>query len=259
MKVSMERLEKLEKKPERQKLTRLQIFLYAFAAVAFLGGAGALGYPYLADYVNNLHTSRMYTEYMEEMQSMDLGQAEAMMDKARAWNQELLFNGGRFFEGGIDMEQYQSILDTTGTGIMGYVEVPKINIRLPVYHTTEESVLQIAVGHMEGSSFPIGEKGTHAILSGHNGLISASIFTELEKLEQGDKFSVTVLGNKLEYVVKEINVVLPSNFEYFDIDPERDLVTLMTCTPFGVNSHRLLVKGERVDYSLPENRIKIRF
>lgn len=259
MKVSMERLHQMEKKPERQKLTRLQIFLYAFAAVAFLGGAGALGYPYFADYVNNLHTSRMYTEYMEDMRSMDVGQAEAMMDEARAWNQGLISNGGRFFEGGVDMERYQSILDTTGTGIMGYVEIPKINIRLPVYHTTEESVLQIAVGHMEGSSFPIGEKGTHAILSGHNGLISASIFTELEKLEQGDKFSVTVLGNKLEYVVKEINVVLPSNFEHFDIDPERDLVTLMTCTPFGVNSHRLLVKGERVDYSLPENRIKIRF
>ena len=137
--------------------------------------------------------------------------------------------------------------------------MPDIDVRLPVYHTTEESVLQIAVGHMEGSSFPIGEKGAHAVLSGHNGLISASIFTELEKLDTGDKFYVTVLGNRLEYVVDEINVVLPDDFNYFDIDPDKDYVTLVTCTPFGVNSHRLLVRGERVDYSLEENRIKIRF
>lgn len=256
MKVNMEQLK--DEKP-KHKLTMLQRVLYTFAAVTFLIGISALGYPYISDYINNLHTSRMYSDYMETMRNMDNSKIEEMMDEAREFNQGLLYNSSRWLPDGIDRDRYLSILDTTGTGIIGYVEVPDIDVRLPVYHTTEESVLQIAVGHMEGSSFPIGEKGSHAILSGHNGLISASIFTELEKLNTGDKFYVTVLGNRLEYVVDEINVVLPDDFNYFDIDPDKDYVTLVTCTPFGVNSHRLLVRGERVDYSLEENRIKIRF
>lgn len=256
MKVDIEKLDNGRKKNGTDWFRRI---LYTFAAAMFILGVSALGYPYLSEYINELHTSRMYSDYMETVRSMDTGKIDEMFDAAREWNGELLHNNLRWMEKGVDLARYKEILDTTGTGIIGYVEIPDINVRLPVYHTTDESVLQIAVGHMEGSSFPIGEKGMHAVLSGHNGLISNAIFTELEKLEKGDKFYITVLGNKLEYVVSEINVVLPDDFNYFHIDPERDLVTLVTCTPFGVNSHRLLVTGERVDYSLEENRIKIRF
>lgn len=255
MKVDIEKLDNGRARPGKDWFRRI---LYTFAAAMFIIGVSALGYPYLSEYVNELHTSRMYSDYMETVRSMDNGRIDEMFGEAREWNGELLHNSSRWLDG-IDLARYNSILDTTGTGIIGYVEIPKINVRLPVYHTTDESVLQIAVGHMEGSSFPTGEKGTHAVLSGHNGLISSAIFTELEKLEADDRFYVTVLGNKLEYVVCDINVVLPDDFNYFHIDPDRDLVTLVTCTPFGVNSHRLLVTGERVDYSLEENRIKVRF
>lgn len=233
--------------------------LYAIAAIAFLGGVAALSYPYVSEYINRLHTSRMYSEYMETVRDMDAGKIDAMFDEAREFNIGLMANGSRWLPGGIDKDRYNAILDTTGTGIIGYVDIPKIHIRLPVYHGTAESVLQIAVGHVEGSSFPIGEAGTHAVLSGHNGLMSSSIFTELEKLKTGDMFSVTVLGSRLDYEVSGTNVVLPDDFNYFGISPDKDLVTLMTCTPFGVNSHRLLVHGERVDYGLGKNRIKIRF
>lgn len=245
--------------PGKKKPDRVLLVLYILTGFLILLGAGAIGYPYLADYVNNLHTSRMYAEYMESVRDLNPKEAEAMLDAARIWNEELESNHARFSDSGVDRDRYLAILDTTGTGILGYVEIPKINVRLPVYHTTDEGVLQIAVGHMEGTSFPIGMTGAHAVLSGHNGLISSSIFTELSKLETEDRFFVNVLGNKLEYEVAEINVVLPDNFKHFDLEPGRDLVTLMTCTPFGVNSHRLLVKGERIDYSRPENRIRIRF
>ena len=152
----------------------------------------------------------------------------------------------RFLPTEEEKKEYNSILDITGTGIMGYVTIPKIDARLPIYHGTDEAVLQIASGHMEGSSFPIGGTSTHAVLTGHTGLPSAMLFTGIDTLEKGDTFTVTVYDDVLTYEVEETNVVLPDNVKNLEIQEGRDLVSLVTCTPYGVNSHRLIVTGTRI-------------
>lgn len=238
---------------------KISSILYGIACATALSGAVALLYPYVSEYINKQHESHLYSEYIDMVRNMDFSKMHQMLSEAKVFNEELLYNNLRFLPDGIGEEYYNSILDTTGTGILGYIEIPKIDIRLPIYHGTSESVLQIAVGHMKGSSFPIGEDGSHAVLSGHNGLMNSNIFTELNKLEVGDKFTIVVLGNKIEYIVDEINVVEPNDFNYFQINKDKEYVTLVTCTPFGVNSHRLLVRGERVDYNIETNRLEVRF
>ena len=142
-------------------------------------------------------------------------------------------------------------------GVMGIVKIPSIRVNLPIYHGTEESVLQTAIGHIEGSSLPIGGESTHAIISGHRGLPSAKLFTDLDKLEEGDYFMITVLDDTYTYEVDQIKIVDPDDFTYLQIEPGQDLVTLVTCTPYGVNTHRLLVRGHRVD-NLPDDFINTR-
>lgn len=163
------------------------------------------------------------------------------------YNNKLQYNSFRFKPTEEEHLKYESILDISGTGIMGYVEIEKIDVKLPIYHGTSDVVLQKAVGHFEGSSFPIGEKGTHAVISGHSGLSNAKMFTDLPKIEIGDTFIITVLGMTMEYKVDRIETVLPDNINYFELDSDNDYVTLVTCTPYGVNSHRLLVRGSRIN------------
>ena len=146
-------------------------------------------------------------------------------------------------------EDYMAALNLLGDGIMGTVEIPKIDVKIPIYHTTSEDVLQLAAGHLEGSSLPVGGKDTHAVISAHRGLPSASLFTDLDLLEIGDHFAIHVLDETLYYEVEEILVVEPEETDTLSVEPGRDLVTLLTCTPYGVNSHRLLVTGYRVDYT----------
>ncbi len=227
-------------------------FIYKFfVAAVILIGIGLLLYPTVADLYNRNHGARIIAGYEKSISELNPVDYQAMLDAAREYNLGLFNKLNRFQPSDDELEIYNQILDVTGTGVMGYVDIPGINTKLPVYHTVEETVLQIAAGHMPGTSFPIGESGTHAVLSGHSGLPSAKLFTNLEKLEIGQAFSMHVLDQIYYYEIRDINTVLPDEMDLLEISSDRDLITLITCTPYGVNSHRLLVTGERVD-EIPE-------
>ena len=178
---------------------------------------------------------------------MDKEEFDRMWAEAEAFNEYLSKKTNRFNLTQEELATYNSILDVTGTGIMGYIDIPSIKISLPIYHGTDESILQIAIGHIAGTSFPIGGEGTHAAVSGHRGLPSARLFTDIDKLQAGDKFLLQMLDRTLTYEVDQIRIVLPQELQDLEIDPYQDYVTLITCTPYGVNTHRLLVRGHRVD------------
>lgn len=216
--------------------------------VIMLAGVGLLVYPTFADWWNSFHQSRAIAGYAEQVSQIDDADYEKMLKDARAYNRKLLEKGdGRFNMTDEEREEYNSILDITGTGIMGYVEIPKINVSLPIYHGTEESILQIAIGHIEGSSLPVGGTGTHCVISGHRGLPSAKLFTDLDQLQEGDIAQITVLDEILTYEIDQIRIVMPNELEELAIDPRKDYLTLVTCTPYGINSHRMLVRGHRID------------
>ncbi|MCR5006756.1 MAG: class C sortase [Clostridiales bacterium] len=220
-----------------------------------LAGVGLLVYPTFSDWWNTMHQSRAIAGYVERISNADQEEIERLWEEAHAYNAELAKKGNRFKVSEEELERYKTVLDVTGTGIMGYIDIPKIDVSLPIYHSTSDEVLQIAVGHMEGTSLPVGGKGTHALLSGHTGLPSAKLFTNIDRLEEGDRFMINVLGRMLTYEVDQIQVVLPMEVEDLDIDPEQDYVTLITCTPYGVNTHRLLVRGRRVEEDTEEQMV----
>ena len=230
-----------------KKRNDVSIFLYALSALCFIVTIVFLLYPTVSNWWNERHSSRAVASYDENVSNLNEEEIERMFNEARQYNQKLQFNGTRFTPTNEEHEKYESILDVSGTGIIGYVEIDKINVKLPIYHGTSDVVLQKAIGHFEGSSFPIGENGTHAVLSGHSGLSSAKMFTDLPKLNIGDEFKVTVLGKEMHYKIDRIETVLPDNLNYFELDSDNDYVTLVTCTPYGVNSHRLLVRGSRLE------------
>lgn len=204
-------------------------------------------YPTVSDFLNSISQSRSIDGYKNDVALMNRQDYEKVFEEARQYNGSLLNNSDRFQPTGVNTEEYNAILDVGGTGIMGYIEIPKINVYLPIYHGVGKNVLEIGVGHIEGSSFPIGGTGTHAILSGHRGLPSSLLFTDLDKIEAGDCFIIRVLDETLTYEVFNIQTVEPSEVEALAIDPDKDLCTLVTCTPYGVNSHRLLVTGARIN------------
>ncbi len=210
-------------------------------------GAILLLYPSVSDYWNSFHQSKAIAVYAETVDSLDEKAIENMLQEAAIYNEALLLKERHWILDEEEYENYKKILDTNGTGVIGSVEIPKINVSLPVYHGTEEEVLQTSIGHIEGSSFPIGGKGNHSVLSGHRGLPSAKLFSNLDELIEGDTFMVRVLGETLVYCVDQIRIVEPHELEELEFDPDRDLCTLVTCTPYGVNSHRLLVRGYRVE------------
>lgn len=216
--------------------------------IVLLGGLGLIGYPSFSNWYNSFHQSRAIEVYSQKVAMIDDKKYEQMLAGAREYNKTLLSRGDdRFNMTDEEREEYDSILDVDGSGIIGTVTIPKINVNLPVYHGTSESVLQIAVGHIEGSSLPVGGKGTHTVLSGHRGLPSAKLFTDLDQLEVGDIFQLTVLDEVLTYEIDQIHIVLPNELQDLEIDPDRDLATLVTCTPYGINSHRMLVRGHRIE------------
>ena len=212
-----------------------------------LTGLSLLLYPTVSDYLKNLSYRRAITDYIANVEPLDDGRSEAMLADARAFNEALAEKGGFVpLLSVAEQKTYDSLLDIDGTGVMGYVSIPKVNISLPVYHGTSDAVLQHGVGHLEGSSLPVGGTGTHAALSAHTGLPSAKLFTNIDQLVLGDSFTVQVLKETLTYEVDQILVVLPDQTEALNIEPGEDYCTLVTCTPYGVNSHRLLVRGRRV-------------
>lgn len=215
--------------------------------LAFLAGLSLLLYPTVSDYWNSLHQSRAITEYAEQVNELDNELYEQLWADARSYNQTLLQNPDRYEMTDEERAEYESLLDVSGTGIIGYIEIPLIGCSLPIYHGTEESVLQIAVGHIEGTSLPVGGAGCHSVLSGHRGLPSAKLFTDLDKLTVGEDFILRILDETLTYEVDQILIVEPYELDALAIDPERDYCTLVTCTPYGINSHRLLVRGHRIE------------
>ena len=214
--------------------------------VVFFVGFSVLLYPTVSDYWNSLHQSQAIATYADSVENMDEQDYEKLWDAAVSYNQKLFQSGHGLGLKDEEKEEYNELLDVSGTGIMSYIEIPKIKCSLPVYHGTDEGVLQIAVGHIEGSSLPVGGLNTHCVLSGHRGLPSAKLFSNLDKLEEGDIFMIRTLDQTLTYEVDQIRIVLPDEVEDLKIEEGKDLCTLVTCTPYGINTHRLLVRGHRV-------------
>lgn len=223
--------------------------------IIFLAGLSLLLYPFVANKWNTYRQSRLISSYEEVVSEKTEAGAidyEAEWLKAQQYNDELmpmiLPDSFAIAEAEGEDEEYMAALNLAGDGIMGTVEIPKIGITLPIYHTTEEEVLERAAGHLEGSSLPIGGENTHAVISAHRGLPSAALFTDLDQLEAGDHFLIHVLDETLCYEVDQILTVEPDDTSALQVEDGEDLVTLLTCTPYGVNSHRLLVRGHRVPY-----------
>lgn len=215
-------------------------------AFALLAGIGLLAYPSASDWWNSLHQSQAIAGYIRQVKSNPDEENQAIWDAAVAYNRGLDTSDGRFALSSGEKEEYEGLLDVTGTGVMGYVSIPKISVSLPIYHGTDDTVLQIAIGHIPDSSLPVGGEGTHTVISGHRGLPSARLFTDIDQLAEGDRFVLHVLGRTLTYEVDQILTVLPDDLDALGIEEGRDLCTLVTCTPYGVNTHRLLVRGHRV-------------
>ena len=222
----------------------------------FLVGLSVMLYPTVSDYVNQRHQSRALASYDETVNEMSDADYTAYFEAADAYNQRLAATPNSFFTPE-QVSGYDETLDVSGTGIMGYITIPKISVELPIYHGTDEGVLQVAAGHLEGSSLPVGGAGTHAVISAHRGLPSAKLFTNLDELEVGDRFTITVLNRVLTYEVDQISIVLPTEIDQLLPTEGMDYVTLMTCTPYGINTHRLLVRGKRVETTESQKHIRV--
>lgn len=220
-----------------------------------LTGICLMLYPSASDYWNSLHQSRAIAGYVEDVAELDTAQHEEMWKAAENYNEALAEQGIHWSLTEEEKQFYDSLLDVTGTGIMGYIDIPKIRVSLPIYHGTDEAVLQIAIGHLEGSSLPVGGGSSHCVISGHRGLPSAKLFTDLDEMETGDRFLLHVLDETLTYEVDQIRIVEPDDMENLAIEKGKDYCTLVTCTPYGVNSHRLLVRGHRVEGEVEDIRV----
>ena len=215
--------------------------------LVFLVGLSLILYPSVSNKWNTYHQTQAVLGYDRVVREMDAELREAMFSRAREYNRIIAENGITWILNEEQKKKYNSILDVNGSGNMGYLEIPKLKLMLPVYHSVDENILQSAIGHIEGSSMPVGGSGTHCIVSGHRGLPSARLFTDLDKLIPGDNFMLNVLGETLTYEVDEIHIVEPTDFTNLTVQDSQDLVTLVTCTPYGINTHRLLVRGHRVE------------
>lgn len=221
----------------------------------FLAGLSLLLYPFVANQWNNYRQKQLISSYEQSVSDKDAAHEidyDAELQKAKAYNEALLPSilpdSFAVAEASEEDKTYMDALNIAGDEVMGIVEIPKINIKLPIYHTTDEEVLKQAAGHLEGSSLPVGGESTHAVISAHRGLPSASLFTDLDQLKKGDHFLIHVLNETLCYEVDKISVVKPEETSSLAVEEGQDLVTLLTCTPYGVNTERLLVRGHRVPY-----------
>ena len=222
--------------------------------LALLAGLSLLLYPTVSDYWNSLHASQAVATYAEDVKSIDKTQYDNLLAAAHSYNESLHTRTNDFYLTDEQQAAYDTLLNIGQTGIMGYIEIPVIKLSLPIYHGTSDSVLQIAVGHLDWTSLPVGGTGTHCVLSGHRGLPSAKLFTNLDQMKTGDTFVIRVLDEVLTYEVDQILIVEPNNTSALTIEAGKDLCTLVTCTPYGINSHRLLVRGHRVE-NTPEAKM----
>ena len=222
-------------------------FATAILISLLLVGLFLVLYPTVSDYWNSFHQSKAVASYLQDVEDMEESKKDSLREEARVYNEKLPQNVTPSLQvSGYDKTFYNETFKVSKSGIMAYIEIPKLNTTLPIYHGTDETVLQVAIGHIPGTSFPIGGKGSHAVVSGHRGLPSARLFTDIDHLVEGDIFLIQVLDETLTYQVDQILTVLPQEVSALRVDPDQDYVTLTTCTPYGINTHRLLVRGHRV-------------
>lgn len=212
-----------------------------------IAGLSLLLYPTISDYINSLNQSRAISDYVDAVENLDEDTYGRLWNNAVEYNKKLIKRNNRYRMTAEERADYESQLDVSNSGIMGYVDIPSIKCTLPIYHGTDEAVLQIAVGHIDISSLPVGGESSHCVISGHRGLPSARLFTDLDKMTEGDLFMLRILDETLTYEVDQIRIVMPDEVSSLEIAEGKDYCTLVTCTPYGVNTHRLLVRGHRVD------------
>ncbi|MBR1455733.1 MAG: class C sortase [Oscillospiraceae bacterium] len=229
--------------PKKKKKSNLSTII--LVAILILG-VGIMAYPTVSNWWNSFHQTRVIANYASTVERVDQAEIDAMIDAAREYNASLLQKDNPFRMTDEDLARYNSLLDLSGTGIMGYVQIKAIGVDIPIYHGTEESVLQTSVGHIDWTSLPVGGESTHAVVSGHRGLPRAKLFTDLDQLKEGDVFTVTVLNQVISYEIDQIRIVEPSDVSELTITPGEDYCTLVTCTPYGINTHRLLLRGHRI-------------
>lgn len=239
------------KKNRGNPITTLFLVLMLFA------GLSLLLYPTVSNYWNSLHQSRAIAAYVEQVAQIDNETFDQLREQARAYNRTLVGKAYRYDMTRQEREEYLGLLNVSGNGIIGYIEIPDIHCELPIYHGTDADALQIGVGHIEGSSLPVGGESTHCAISGHRGLPSAKLFSDLDKLTVGDRFSLRVLDDTLTYEVDQIHTVLPGEMDELEIVEGEDYCTLVTCTPYGINTHRLLVRGHRVENSTDKEPARV--
>ena len=232
-------------------------FVTAILIAAFFIGALLLLYPTISDFWNSFHQSRAIASYAEQVADLDENAYDRLWEDARIYNKTLGDRMNRFVMAEEQKKAYAALLNIADNGVMDYIEIPKVRCNLPIYHGTDEAVLQVAIGHVPGSSLPVGGESTHCVLSGHRGLPSAKLFTNLDELETGDVFMLRVLDETLTYEVDQIRTVLPNELGDLAIVEGEDYCTLVTCTPYGINSHRLLVRGHRVENHAGASTIRV--
>lgn len=215
--------------------------------LVLIAGLSLLLYPSVSDYWNSFHSSVAIADYSKVVSDISEEEYDKLLSAAQSYNNKISEKDNIFYLDDEQKKEYNDLLNITGTGIMGYIEIPNIKISIPVYHGTSEATLQIAIGHLEWSSLPVGGKSTHCVLSGHRGLPSAKLFTDLDKLVVGDVFVMRVLDDAYTYEVDKIMIVEPDETDDLVVIEGGDYCTLVTCTPYGINSHRLLVRGHRIE------------
>ena len=238
-------------KKKTNHLTTILLIVILFA------GLSLLLYPSVADYWNSFRQSQVIANYAEELANMDADRYKELIESAQAYNETLVGRSNPYLISEEQQLQYEELLNVSGIGAMGYIEIPSINCSIPIYHGTSDAVLQIAVGHLEWTSLPVGGESTHCVLSGHRGLPSAKLFTDLDKVMIGDVFVLRILDEILTYEVDQILIVNPDETQALMIEEGQDLCTLVTCTPYGINTHRLLVRGHRVENLAEAKTIRV--
>ena len=228
-----------------------------FLILILVVGLSLMLYPSFSNWWNEAHQSRAIAAYSQEVSKLDENRYDELWQQAWEYNRSLVGRENAYLLDDSQKAEYERLLDVSGMGIMGYIEIPSLKVSLPIYHGTEESVLQVAVGHLEWTSLPVGGESTHCVLSGHRGLPSAKLFTDLDRLVVGDRFRLGVLDQVLTYEVDQILIVEPQETEALLIEEGKDLCTLVTCTPYGINTHRLLVRGHRVETEKDAKNVRV--
>ena len=221
-------------------------FVTLIIVLVFIVGLGLLLYPSIANYWNSFHQTRAIMGYAETVSKMDPKDYDKILKSAKAYNKRLGQTGIIWNLSDDQKKEYNKQLNVDKSGIMGYISIPKIHVKLPIYHGTKDTVLQVAIGHLEGTSLPVGGKSSHCVVSGQRGLPSAKLFSDIDKIKEGDTWTMTILNETLTYEADQIRIVEPNDLSNLQIKKGKDYCTLVTCTPYGVNTHRLLVRGHRI-------------